>query len=94
VVADAVNSHPQARATWVDLAADADARLVVLEVVCSDHELHRRRLEARREDVPPVHWTRVQSLREGYVPWPVPTTVVDTAGEVDVPGLVALVRES
>lgn len=92
VIADAVNIHPEARATWMEVARGASADLVVIEVVCSDQQLHRRRLEQRDDDVPPVDWAHVQELRERYVPWPVPTTVVDTAAQVELSALDSLVR--
>lgn len=92
VIADAVNIHPEARAAWVNVAESAQTRLVVVEAVCSDQQLHRRRLAARNDDVPPVDWSQVQELRDQYIPWPLSTTVVDTAAEIDLLALVTLVR--
>ena len=81
VVADAVNAHPEARQAWVDLAARHDRPLVVIEVRCSDEDLHRQRLETREHELREVPWERVQALRAAWTPWPVSTTVLDTAGE-------------
>ncbi len=94
VIADAVNIHPDARAAWLGLAEAACVGLVVIEVVCSDQEVHRRRLEERDDDVPPVDWAQVQRLRSVYAPWPAPTTVVDTLGSVDLAALVGLIRSA
>jgi len=47
VVADAVNPVPEARDAWRNIAAKLSARLIEIEVVCSDALEHRRRVEAR-----------------------------------------------
>ncbi len=94
VVADAVNAHPEARQAWLDLATEHRRRVVVVEVRCSDEVLHRERLESRDHELREVPWGRVQGLREGWKPWPVPTTVVDTAGDGGADEAVrAIVRE-
>jgi predicted kinase len=46
-IADAVSSLEVARATWRQAASHAGADLRVIEVTCSDEELHRSRLAAR-----------------------------------------------
>ncbi|WP_299451051.1 2-C-methyl-D-erythritol 4-phosphate cytidylyltransferase [uncultured Serinicoccus sp.] len=51
VVADLVNAVPEARAAWEGLAADVGARLVRVELVCSDDDLHRSRVEGRVADI-------------------------------------------
>ena len=48
VVVDAVNAVEPARLQWRDLAARTDVKLRVIEVVCSDEELHQARLAKRR----------------------------------------------
>lgn len=47
VIVDAVNAVEPARLQWRNLAERADVALRVIEVVCSDEELHRTRLEKR-----------------------------------------------
>lgn len=68
VVIDAVNPVPQARAGWQPLAEHA--RLVVIETVIADPLEHRRRVTARRPDLPwqvvPT-WEQVQDGE--YLPW-------------------------
>ena len=81
VVADAVNHHPEARQAWIDLALEHGHDLRVVEVHCSDEALHRERLETREHVLREVPWERVLGLRESWTPWPVPGTVVDTAGQ-------------
>jgi predicted kinase len=86
VVADAVNVHPDARRAWLDLAQEHGHEVVVVEVCCSDERLHRERLVSRGHELRDVPWERVRALREQWAPWPVPTTVVDTAAGQDVDG--------
>jgi predicted kinase len=45
VAVDAVNPVPAARSAWRDLAAKAATTLLEIEVVCSDRDEHRRRVD-------------------------------------------------
>jgi predicted kinase len=79
VIADSVNAIPLTRDLWREKAARTGARLVEVEILCSDPAEHRARVEARRRDrgegVP--DWAAVAARH--YAPWPgVPQ--VDTAG--------------
>lgn len=81
-VVDAVNPIELARVQWRDLARRTGSRLRVVEVVCSDFEEHRRRLDARAADLEGHRvptWADVES-RE-YEPWTEPRLVVDTCAE-------------
>jgi predicted kinase len=51
VIADCVNDCEEAREGWETAARKANAKLVWLEVVCSDAEEHRRRIETRSTDI-------------------------------------------
>ena len=51
VVADSVNPIAITRDAWRDVARAAGARLVEVEVVCSDPAEHRRRVETRTINV-------------------------------------------
>lgn len=84
VVADAVNHHPEARQAWLDLAREHGHEVRVVQVECGDEALHRERLGSRDHELREVPWERVVGLRETWVPWPVPVTVVDTAGPPSV----------
>ena len=80
VVADSVNPLAVTRDAWRQVAADASARIVEVEVVCSDVAEHRRRVETRSVDVAGLilpSWTDVQ--RRDYEPWSRPRIVLDTA---------------
>ncbi len=80
VVADSVNPLAITRDAWRQVAADASARIVEVEVVCSDPAEHRRRVETRSVDVAGLilpSWEDV--LRHDYEPWARPRVVLDTA---------------
>lgn len=49
LIVDAVNAVNPAREQWVHLAKRHGAEVRFIEVVCSDPELHRERIEARAE---------------------------------------------
>jgi predicted kinase/uncharacterized glyoxalase superfamily protein PhnB len=85
VVADSVNPLAITRTAWRDVATRSGARSVEIEVICSNPEEHRKRVETRSTDVPGLRvptWSDVVS-RE-YEPWDRPRIVVDTsAGSMD-----------
>ncbi len=81
VIADSVNPVPATREAWRATAERAGARLVEVEVVCSDPQEHRRRIESRRADIDGFRlptWAEV--MGRGYEPWDRPPLVIDTAG--------------
>ena len=97
VVVDAVNPVAAARHGWADVADELGVDCLFIEVVCSDAELHRRRIEARRADLPGHEmptWHDVTRL--DYEPWPDADMVVDTADSDDgaVEAIVAIVNQS
>jgi len=69
-IVDAVNGVDPARQMWRDLAGELQADRFVVEVVCSDQEEHRRRIESRGSLTPPLPaptWDEV--VRREYRPW-------------------------
>lgn len=81
VVADAVNPVQESRDAWLAVANECGAKLVEIEVVCSDPTEHRRRVESRDADISGFvlpTWEAV-TARE-YHPWNRDRVVVDTAG--------------
>ena len=80
VVADSCNPVEMTRGEWEDVASNASARCINIEIICSDKSEHRRRVESRESTVPGLilpTWDEVQ-CRE-YHPWSKERIVIDTA---------------
>lgn len=81
VVADSVNPVPESRQGWRDVARAIDgARLLEVEVICSDEAEHKRRVETRESDIEGFTlptWSSVKS--RDYVLWSEPRLVIDTS---------------
>ena len=83
VIADCVNPVAASRNGWRDTAKRCAARLVEIELICSDAAVHRRRVESRPTDVVSGHsqptWDDV--VKRDYEPWDREHLVLDTAAE-------------
>ncbi|GAB4070004.1 AAA family ATPase [Angustibacter speluncae] len=82
VVVDAVNAVDLAREGWRRLAAGTGARLRWVEVVCTDEDEHRRRVEGRTGDWPghePPTWEAVRNA--GFEPFTDERLLVDNVGD-------------
>ncbi|NCE93730.1 AAA family ATPase [Pseudomonas sp. L13] len=80
VIADCVNPVQDSRDAWQAVAIAAGVALINIEVVCSDQQAHRRRVEGRVSDIPglvPPTWESVQ-VHE-YERWETPPFRLDTA---------------
>lgn len=80
VVADSVNPLEITRGWWREAAARVGARCVEIEVVCSDIEEHRRRVEGRSGDFaeyPLPTWDQV--VNREFEPWPGEVLRLDSA---------------
>jgi predicted kinase len=80
VVADTVNPIELTRRSWAEVAGACDARLLNVEIVCSDQAEHRRRVETRRSDIAGLDlpdWKRVQS--RDYEGWTSNRVVLDSS---------------
>lgn len=80
VVADCVNPLAITRQAWRQAATAAGAMIIEIEVMCSDADEHRRRVETRSIDIAglaPPNWRQV--VEREYEPWDRPPLVVDTA---------------
>ncbi len=80
VIVDAVNGVSPAREQWVELAERFGDAIKFIEVVCSDPELHRERLEARNRVLPHVSeptWHAVEQSLDEYDEWTGPSAAVD-----------------
>jgi predicted kinase len=81
VIADSVNPLQLTRDAWVDVAKRADAQCTEVEIVCSDQETHRRRLETRSADVHGLKLSWQEVLDRKYHAWNRKHIVIDTAGK-------------
>jgi predicted kinase len=82
VVVDAVNDHPYARDQWTRLSARSGTALVFVEVLCSDVELHRQRLQHRARPytaLPEPTWESLLPRREALATWTDDRIQVDSA---------------
>jgi predicted kinase len=81
VIGDSVNPWMLTRNAWRDAGLRAGAQVVEVEIVCSDIEQHRRRLETRTSEVPGLilpDWQAV--IGRDYHPWDRDRLTIDTAG--------------
>jgi predicted kinase len=81
VVADSCNPIDWSRRAWEQVAIDAGARYVNIELCCSDQVEHRWRVEHRSSTVPGLRlptWAEV--LAREYHEWSSPRLQLDTAG--------------
>lgn len=65
---------------WRELAAELGARLVVVQCVCSDEQLHRSRVDGRQRGIPGWHeidWAHVERMRAEFPPVRSEHTTVD-----------------
>lgn len=84
VAADSCNPIELTRREWEQTALNAGARYVNIEVVCSDEEEHRARVEARLKASPKSGqpaWADVKN-RE-YHDWTVERILLDTSGKTE-----------
>lgn len=82
VVADSCNPLELTRREWEQVAREAGVRCINIEVICSDTDEHRRRVDTRAPDIPGMKlpsWDEVE--HRAYEPWTVERLVVDTAGK-------------
>jgi len=79
VVADSCNPIELTRREWEEVARDATARCINIEVICSDKSEHRRRVESRESTLAGLilpAWAEVE--RREYHPWSRDRIVIDT----------------
>ncbi|WKC47265.1 AAA family ATPase [Pseudomonas veronii] len=80
VIVDCVNPVVESRMAWNEAASKAGVRLVNIEVICSDKNEHRRRIETRLGDIPgliPPTWQSV--LDHEYEAWAEAPFCIDAA---------------
>lgn len=80
VVADCVNASEVPRAAWRKVAQEHGRRYFFVQLVCSDPGEHRRRVEARKPDLPGhvlPSWSAISAMQ--FAPLPPDALVLDTA---------------
>jgi len=86
VIADAANYLEVGRDVWRRAADRAQVPVKVIDVICSDTVLHRRRLEARRRglsEYPEPSWDDVMKRAAETEPWPGERLVIDSTRPLD-----------
>lgn len=79
-ILDTVATFERMREAWRALAREHDARLRIVECICSDEGLHRVRLEGRRRGIPgwpELTWDEVERVRARYEAWSDPRLILD-----------------
>jgi predicted kinase len=79
VIADCVNPWPLTRDEWNAVAGRAGVPALDVEIVCSDADEHKRRVESRAADIPGHRlpsWADV--IERDYRPWDRERVVIDT----------------
>jgi len=80
VVADSVNPLRITRLSWRSVAEKASARIVEIEIICSDIVEHRRRVDSRHGDISGLLLPTWQQITErSYEEWDSDRIVIDTA---------------
>lgn len=81
VIADAVNSLEIARSMWHRAALNSGAPVTVIEVICSDPDVHRSRLASRVRDIdgfPEPTWDDVTARQAAWEDLTEDRLVLDT----------------
>jgi predicted kinase len=81
VVVDAVNAVGEAKTFWIELARRRGARLLAIETILSDGDVHRERLAGRVRELAIAEptWEAVVLRRDEWSAWPFAPLTVDSA---------------
>ena len=80
VISDSVNPVQESRDAWMEVGRLANSFFIEVEVLCSDAEAHRQRVETREAGIPGLTlptWEEV--VAREYLPWNRDHIVIDTA---------------
>ncbi|WP_413354903.1 AAA family ATPase [Microbacterium sp. 1P06AB] len=86
VIVDAVNDAELARQQWRSLAAEQKIGVAFIEVVCTDEDEHRRRLETRRRPLAGFAeptWDEVRARSVGFDGWTDARLTIDSMLSLD-----------
>ncbi len=84
VVIDAVNGVEEAREMWRELSEELTVPRYTIHVACSDAAEHRRRVESRSDQTPPLPsptWDEV--VHREFLPWREPVLSIDGGKAAD-----------
>jgi predicted kinase len=82
VISDSVNPLFITRNAWRNIAIETNSPLLEIEVICTNNEEHRKRIETREADILGLKLpTWEQVLNREYEPWDIERLIVDTAKE-------------
>ena len=79
-ILDTVARPTESRAAWRSVADAAGARFRLIQCVCTDVAVHRRRVLGRTRGIPDwdeLTWSDVENVRARSAPWPEPHLVLD-----------------
>jgi len=82
VVADSCNPIKLTRREWEGVALSNNSSYTNIEVICSDREVHKKRIEERVCDIPgsfQPSWEQV--INRKYEPWSEDRVIIDTASQ-------------
>jgi len=94
VIADSCNPLAITRREWEEVARREHSGYVNIEVCCSDHDEHKKRVESRSSEIPGLKlptWIEVKD-RE-YHDWTSDRIVIDTAGKSPAQSSQALISQ-
>ncbi len=97
-VLDSVAGTTSIRTTWRKLAEEFRAEWFVVECICSDSKLHRRRLSRRRRGIPgwpELDWSEVERVQSYFAPWDEERLILDSTEPLseNLARAIAYVRE-
>lgn len=87
VILDTVSPVEAARKMWRKVAKTNKARLLIIEVTCSDEKIHQDRIKKRVRNIkgmPEVNWERVIQRKQEFEPWRDERLVLDSIEEQGV----------
>lgn len=82
VVVDCCNPWKMTRDEWEEVAKSTDSNFLNMQIVCSDIEMHRMRVEKRKNDIPGFilpAWKEIVNRR--YDDWDRERILIDTNGK-------------
>ena len=82
VVADSCNPIDLTRNQWFEIAKHTDSQLVNIEIICSDKEKHKKRVETRCSEIAGLKLPTWQEIeKREYHEWTCDRIVIDTANK-------------